>query len=264
VLIPRAVTPPVRPVIALHGHGTGGASHLIGRIVNATTRDEEEAHIRAHNYDYARQLAQQGFFVVAPEQRGFGVRMESQPELVDGGPLSIWRSSCPAVAFNALLLGKTAIGLRVWDVMCTIDYIRARPEPLVDGIGGLGFSGGAMTALFSAALDPRITVAVLSGCLNTFRASIMASVHCPCQYIPGILQVAEMADIAGLIAPRPLLIESGANDALFPIAAARAAYVELQRVYDLLKVPERLAQDFHPDGHRFSGRRAFGWLATWL
>jgi hypothetical protein len=118
--------------------------------------------------------------------------------------------------------------------------------------------------MFSAALDQRITVAVLSGYLSTFRASLMASVHCPCQYIPGIVQVAEMADVAGMIAPRSLLIESGESDALFPISAAREAYATLQRIYELLEAPERLAQDFHPGGHQFSGRRAFGWLAAWL
>ncbi len=265
VLTPRHVEPPYRPVIALHGHGTGGASHTIGLIVDEATCAEEEAHIRVHNCDYGRQLAQHGFMVFVPEQRGFGERMEPWPDMIqmsEGDPM--WRSSCRAVAFNAMLLGKTVIGLRVWDVMRTLDYIGSRPEPMVIGTGCLGLSAGGTTTLFATALEPRITVAVISGYFNTFRASLMAIVHCECNYIPGILEYAEMSDVAGLIAPRPLLIESGTDDPIFPVEATEAAYRELQCVYELLGVPERLDKDIFSGEHQFSGRKAFDWLARWL
>ena len=135
---------------------------------------------------------------------------------------------------------------------------------MVAGLGCLGLSGGGTTTLFATALEPRITVAVISGYFNTFHASIMSIVHCECNYIPNILQYAEMADIAGLIAPRPLLVESGTEDPIFPVQATEAAYRDLQRVYKLLSVPERLDKDIFPGGHRFSGRKAFAWLKQWL
>lgn len=262
VLIPHRSSPPYRPVIALHGHGSGGAAHVVGLIVDEANRAAEEVHIRKHNYDYGRQLAQHGFMVFVPEQRGFGERMEAGPDMVQGDPM--WLSSCRALVFNAILLGKTAIGLRVWDVMRTLDYIRSRPEATVSGVGCLGLSGGGTTTLFAAALDPRITVAVVSGYFNTFRASIMARRHCECNYIPRILQYAEMSDIAGLIAPRPLLVESGTEDDDFPVEGARSAYRELQRIYEALNAPERLDIDVFPGGHQFSGRKAFDWLDRWL
>lgn len=265
VLTPRHVSPPYRPVIALHGHGIGGAAHVVGRILEESLREREEAHIARHNYDYAAQLARHGFMVVAPEQRGLGERLESWPQAItmdDGDP--IWRKSCRSVALNALLLGKTLIGLRVLDVMRTIDYIAARAEPKTTGIGCLGLSGGGTTTLFAAALDPRITVAVISGYLNTFRDSIMSIPHCDCNYLPGILQYAEMADIAGLIAPRPVLIESGTRDPIFPIAASKAAFEELSQVYRLLGTPERLKHEIFEGEHRFFGCEAFSWLDSWL
>lgn len=265
ILTPHRVLPPYRPVIALHGHGIGGAAHLIGRMVNEETRVEEEAHIRAHNYDYAAQLAQRGFMVFAPELRGFGERLETWPNMVtvaEGNPM--WTSSCRALSFNAMLLGKTIVGLRVWDVMRTVDYLRSRPEPMVAGLGCTGLSGGGMITLYAAALEPRITVAIPSGYFNSFRASIMPTIHCECNYVPGILRYAEMSDIAGLIAPRPLLIESGTEDHIFPVQATEAAYEEVRRVYELLGVPERLDKDIFVGGHRFSGRKAFDWLDRWL
>jgi len=265
VLTPRRASPPFRPVIALHGHGMGGAAHLIGRIVNDDLAGREAAHIAQHNYDYAAQLARHGFLVFAPEQRGLGERIEARPGTVtmdDGDP--IWQKSCRSIAFNAMLLGKTVIGLRVLDVMRTIDYIAQRPEPVVPGLGCLGLSGGGTTALFASALDSRITVAVVSGYLNTFRDSIMAIQHCECNYIPGILKVAEMSDVAGLIAPRPLLVESGTQDPIFPMSGSRRAYAEVSRVYELLGAAGRLKADVFEGAHRFSGREAFDWLNRWL
>jgi len=262
VLIPRHVDPPYRPVIALHGHGSGGAAHVVGLTVDPITQAVEAEHIRLHNYDYGRQLAQQGFLVFVPEQRGFGERMESHPGMIFGSEL--WRSSCRALAYNALMVGKTLLGLRVWDVMRTLDYIASRPEPMVDGVGCLGLSGGGTTTLYSAALDPRITVAVLSGAFGDFHSSILTTIHCDCNYLPGILQDAEMADIAALIAPRPLLVENGTDDPIFPAAATRAACAQVAAAYALLGVEERLALDVFVGGHQFHGVKAFPWLKKWL
>ena len=262
VLTPRNVEPPYRPVIALHGHGSGGAAHLLGVPRSEETRQAETAHIEVHNYDYAHQLARQGFMVFVPEQRGFGERMEAQHGLIFGQEM--WQSSCRALAYNAMLLGKTVLGLRVWDVMRTLDYIASRPETTSAGVGCVGLSGGGTTTLYAAALEPRITAAVVSGAFGSFRSSIMGTIHCDCNYVPGILQYAEMADIAALIAPRPLLIENGTEDPIFPVDATRAASEEVGRVYALLGASERLDQDIFQGGHRFSGNKAFEWFARWL
>jgi dienelactone hydrolase len=258
VLLPHATLTPLHPVIALHGHGPGGARPLVGLAA-----DEAEAEsMRVYHYDYARQLVRRGFAVFAPVQRGFAERMEEPPLREKSG--TVWQSSCRAVAVNALLLGRNLLGLRVWDVMRLLDYISARPEPLSASIGCVGLSGGGMAALFSAALDERIACAVVSGYFNTFRHSIMAIDHCLCNYVPGILQYAEMADIAGLLAPRPLLVESGTGDPIFPVAATRRALEELSRVYAAFDAQERLDADFFEGEHRWNGAKAYDWLSRWL
>ena len=95
------------------------------------------------------------------------------------------------------------IGWRVHDVMRTIDWIGTRKELDVSRVGCMGISGGGTCTLFSAALEPRIRAAMVSGYLNTFRDSVFSLSHCIDNYIPGILNWAEMYDVAGLIAPRP-------------------------------------------------------------
>ena len=82
------------------------------------------------------------------------------------------RSVVPAGGRGALLLGQTMIGWRVWDVMRTIDYIATRKELDAKRVGCMGISGGGTCTLFSAALEPRIKAAMVSGYLNTFRDSI--------------------------------------------------------------------------------------------
>ena len=49
-----------------------------------------------------------------------------------------------------------------------------------------------------------------------------------------------MADIAALIAPRPLVIEHGERDHIFPIGATRAAFTQLPPVWEELgaRAPE--------------------------
>ena len=262
VLIPRHVNPPYRAVIALHGHGSGGAAHLLGRTRHAATREQEIEHIAAHNYDYAHQLACRGFLVFAPEQRGFGERMETDPGMTFGEAMG--RSSCRSLAFNALLMGRTVLGMRVWDVMRTLDYIATRPEETRPGVGCVGLSGGGTTTLYATIVEPRITVAVLSGAFSSFRSSIMSTIHCDCNYLPGILQYVEMADLAALIAPRPLLIEAGTQDPIFPVDEVKLASTQVARVYALLGMPERFDQDIFEGGHRFSGKKTFDWFAHWL
>ena len=89
----------------------------------------------------------------------------------------------------------------------------------------------------------------------------MATIHCECNYVPGILRFAEMADLAALIAPRPLLIEAGTADPIFPVDAVRAGCAEVARAYALLGVDGNFDQDIFEGGHRFSGAKAFDWLA---
>jgi len=258
VLIPHAYDGTgLKPVIALHGHGTWGGAAII-----KTPDDPLGAELNQQlNYDYAGQLARRGYMVFVPELRGFGLRLE---ELDHQEGEAQWISSCYAVSVNALLLGKTLLGLRVYDIMRLIDYIGTRPEPLPDTLGCVGLSGGGMLTLFTAALDQRITCAVVSGYFNTFRHSIMAVRHCLCNFVPGIVQIAEMVDIAGVIAPRPLLIETGTQDPIFPTAATQRAYRELQKIYTVFKAEQSLDIDIFEAEHAWSGAKAYDWLAQSL
>ena len=73
--------------------------------------------------------------------------------------------------------------------------------------------------------------------MNTFRDSIGSISHCMDNYVPGILNWAEMYDIAGLAAPRPLFIESGQKDDIFPIESSVDSYKKVSAIYEVFERP---------------------------
>ena len=131
-------------------------------------------------------------------------------------------------------------------------------------MGCVGISGGGMATQFAAALDERIKAAFISGYLNSFRDSVMSLAHCVDNYVPGILNWCESSDIAGLIAPRPLFVESGDRDPIFPVEASRQAFVEVKRIYDVFGSTDLGEHHVFSAGHEFNGSRGIPFLVKSL
>jgi hypothetical protein len=199
-----------------------------------------------------------GYATFALEQLGFGARRDAAAR--KAGPAE---NSCRPAACAALLFGQTMIGLRVWDAMRAIDYLATRPEIDIHRVATLGASGGGTTSLFTAAVDDRVQVGVVSAYFNTFRDSIVSISHCPDNYVPGLVHDMEMSDVAGLIAPRCLFVESGRLDRIFPIEGSQRAVEHTRQIYRTLGVPERMGYEAHEGGHEFSGTGAFEFLKRW-
>ena len=113
-------------------------------------------------------------------------------------------------------------------------------------------------------MEPRIRAAFASCSLNTFRDSIMSVSHCIDNYVPGILNWAEMYDVAGLIAPRPFFAESGEKDAIFPIAASRASFARVKQIYDVFGAADLTGQETFDAAHSFWGKQGLPFLARHL
>ncbi len=255
VLIPKDLKlGETRPaLLCAHGHGNGKDD-----VIGATHGDAERIRwVKEANYDYARQFALKGYVTMGPDWRGFGER--------GLGYKFPGRDGCNVIQLKASLLGLNPLTLNVWDAIRCIDYLETRPDVKPDRIGMVGLSYGGTLTVFTAALDQRVKTAVVSGYLNSFKAFALGLGNfCGSQIVPGLLRYSEMWDIAGLIAPRPVLVESGTLDEGFPIEAARFAFAKLKRVYEVLGVPERCDLDEFEGGHRFNGAKAVGWIARWL
>jgi dienelactone hydrolase len=245
---------PFAPVIALPGHGRG-----VDDIVGIDEHGRDRTVKAAYEYDYAIQIVEHGMAAVAIEPVAFGCRRDAITKAKGQAT-----SACQPVGGSALLLGQTILGWRVYDTMRTIDWIATRPELDAARVGCLGCSGGGTCTLFTAALDTRVRAAMASSSLNTFRDSIMSVSHCIDNYVPGILNWAEMHDVAGLVAPRPLFAEGGLRDDIFPIAATRASFERVKKVYEILGAADRAELEVFDGPHGFWGKRGLPFLAQHL
>lgn len=254
IVVPTQGKGPFPTVICIPGHGRG-VDDIVGIDKEGTDRKAKEG----YQFDFALQIAEQGMAAVAVEPLGFGCRRGKVAKKA-----SVTASSCQPSAGAALLFGETMIGWRVLDTMRTIDLIETRAELDSKRIGCMGISGGGTATLFSSALEPRIKAALISGYLNTFKDSILSLSHCIDNYVPGILHWAEMSDIAGLIAPRPVWVESGEKDNIFPIAASKQAFAEVRKVYELFGVADKCGHEVFDAGHQFSGARGIPFLRAQL
>jgi hypothetical protein len=139
------------------------------------------------------------------------------------------------------------LGERIWDGMCAATYLLSRPD-VTGGLGCTGHSGGGTTALWLAALDERISTVLVSGYFNSFRGSILAMEHCECNYVPGILTLAEMGDIAALIAPRPFCALNGEQDEIYPVEYVHEQFATVRRAYELHVAIHACKLSIHPGG----------------
>lgn len=254
VLIPKTKLEKAPGVVAIHGHGYGSKA-VVGLTADGSPMKEEEYH-----KSFAVELAKRGVVVIVPELVGFGDRKLKRDRGI-GKPTD---NSCYMLASQLLLFGKTLAGLRVAECKRVIDFVMTLD--VVDGskIGCMGISGGGLVAAFTSALDERICATVISGYTNTFKSSIMSRRHCLDNYIPQILNYAEMPELIGLIAPRPLFIEAGANDHLFPVISVHEAIEKLRAIYHSFDATGHLQSHIFPGGHEICGEKSFDWLIAQL
>jgi dienelactone hydrolase len=246
-----------RAVVCLHGHGHG-KDDVVGEPGHGTLEERaaNEAHINAHNYDYARQFARRGFVALAPEARGFGERAE--------GP----EAECYVPGVVSLLLGIPISGQRLSDDLSAVDYLSTLAGVDAARIGCVGLSEGGKRTLYLAALDDRIRAAVISGYFCTLTGAIREWSRLEnwdiCNYVPGLLRYADYPDLAALIAPRPLLVECATDDPLYEQQAVQAALDLTARAYATQGAPDHFDVDTFTGGHRWSGRKSLDWIDRWL
>ena len=254
LLTPAGSKPPFAPVLCIPGHGRG-----VDDIVGIDSSGQDRTAKVTYQYDFAVQCVEHGMAAVAIEPMSFGCRRDAKTIA-----RSLEANVCQPTAGSALLLGQTMIAWRVFDMMRTIDWIGTRPELDAKRVGCMGISGGGMATLFAAAVDPRIQASLVSGYLNIFRECVMSISHCIDNYIPGLLNWAEMYDIAGLIAPRPVFFESGAQDNIFPIAASRASFARVQKIYEVFGAAGVTGHEVFDGPHSFSGKQGLPFLSKHL
>ncbi|HEY5250324.1 MAG TPA: alpha/beta fold hydrolase [Acidimicrobiales bacterium] len=245
LLIPNDRVEAGPAVLAAHGHGPGKS--LVCGL------DETDA----PNGDYAVQLVRRGYVVLAPDMRCFGERLDWNPPD---------HYACDTNLVHAVMAGENPLAQNLWDMARALDVLEA--HPLVDPgrIGMVGLSYGGTMTLFLAALDERVAACVVSCYFSSWAESHkMPWNMCGSQVLVGMLGQIEHVDLGALIAPRPMLVESGLHDDLFSHAVAADGCRRLGAVYRSLGADDdRIVHDVFDGGHQWHGVAALPFLDRWL
>ena len=232
LLVPDGAERDPRPaVVAVHGHGT--------------TKDSITAPDGDDGVDYGHRLAAAGLVVLAPDLRGFGERSDWTPED---------HYHCDVDLVNAVLVGTTPLAQNLWDMARCIDVLQSLPFVDRDRIGVCGWSYGGTIALFLAAWDQRVTAALVSCYLSSIPSSHRMPWNlCGSQVLPGMADELDHAQLAALVAPRSLIVESARDDLIFPLDAARSSVAAARLAYEAAGAADRITHVVVDGDHRFDG-----------
>lgn len=212
-------------------------------------------------------LAKNGFvvFVIDP------ISQSERVQLTDDAGKSLTRGSTTEhtlLNLSSNLLGTSVAAYEFLDNQCGLDYLLIRKEVDSNKIAVLGNSGGAMQAIYFAAVDDRIKAIVPCSYLAS-RENTLATTGAAdgCAQIPNEgSALLEMSDYLIAAAPKPTLVLAGKYD-FIPYHGTLQSYHDLEKVYSSLGTPEKLSLFTYDDGHGISKpkrERAVQWLRKWF
>jgi hypothetical protein len=227
-------------ILCWHGHGAFGKEPVMG---NDSTCDLKNA-IKDFNYDYGWQMAKAGFITFAIDWIGCGERNDNnKPNFKshNGG-----RDWCNLYYLHATMLGMTSISINITHGKAAIDFVCSLPEVDENRIGVMGLSGGGTMTLWTALCDERIKATEII-CYSDLWAyfGIRDLNYCGMQVAPGLFKLVDLPELQGLLAPKPLLIDIGANDGCFKIDTANRCFAKVKDIYKAAGAEESLELDLH-------------------
>lgn len=282
LLVPASANEGTPVFLCPPGHN-GAGKYTVAGVRGARAIEES---IEKYNYDFGWQLARLGYVAFCPDVRGFGERREMLEDTREL-PLAM-KGDCYWLAHMGEPIGIPVLGMLSWDLMRCVDFLQeytitkdGKLRHLTDGahtdsearrwnperIIAFGFSGGAMQSLYLSALDERIHASFLSGYMYGFRDSLLQmNRNCSCNYVPHLMEHFDMGDIASLIAPRRLMIQSCREDRL----AGTRGLTNVQEQVDIIRAnyavtgsAEHVQQDIEDGPHHLDTRHLQD-IAKWL
>jgi cephalosporin-C deacetylase-like acetyl esterase len=208
---------PLRDLLGLDPElATPGISEIAGSSRDGTKLllciNGNEARDWREETEFLRELAQHGFAVSLIDPRGVG---RLRP------PLRIWGRDYADplegveenIAYNAFLVGKSLVGMRVTDVLMAVRKIMKPVKP--QKVVLCGRRDAALIACLAAAVEPSITHVAAEELLLSYRpffAARGAPINAA-SILPGILEhFGDVGDVLAEVAPRRVLISAGVSE----------------------------------------------------
>ncbi|MBI5095176.1 MAG: dienelactone hydrolase family protein [Candidatus Hydrogenedentes bacterium] len=258
MLIPKTGKKSYATILCPHGHGFGAKAGISG----AGGHPDIEAAFKLYNADYGRVFCRAGFVTLCPDARGFGERQER------AAAGDVLNSSCNYLNHMAIPLGQTVTGMWVHDLQRLIDYAATRPECDMSRLGCAGLSGGGLQTLWLTALDERIKAAIDSGYFYGVKESLLDLYeNCSCNYVPHLWEYVVHGDLGALIAPRPLMVQTGDEDPLNGASKLKNVTPQLgiaRKTYKVLGAAKHLQHDVFHGQHRWDNAHTVPFMVKYL
>ena len=246
LLVPKGIPPGERRAVVVCQHG------LEGRPIDTITGEGTEGF--AAYKAFAARLARRGYVVYTPQNPYRGQDR-----------------------FRVLQRKANPLGLSLFSVIVaqherSLDVLAALPFVDPARIGFYGLSYGGKTAMRVPALVPRYALSICSGDFNDWIRKVVTTGHGTSYMFHGEYEmtewnmghVANYAELAWLIAPRPFMVERGHRDGCAPDEWVAAEYAKARLAYVRMGIPERTEIEWFDGPHTINGDGTFRFLDRFL
>lgn len=231
-------------VVALH------PTHAIGK-------DVVDGRSERPNRGYAKELANAGYVVIAPDYPSFGqyAGYDFAGDRYKSGTLKA-----------------------VWNHMRCVDVLRQRSDVDGENIGAMGHSLGGHNAIFLGVMDQRVKAVVSSCGWTPFHDYKQGNITgwTSDRYMPALRTEFgldpdrvpfDFPELIAALAPRAFFSNSPLGDANFDYRGVEKTAPAARRIYELYKSPDKLRfayPDAKHDFPRVTRQESFRFLAKWL
>jgi len=231
-------------IVALH------PTHKIGK-------DVVDGRSQRPNRGYAKELAELGYIVIAPDYLSFGEYSDYDFE---------------ADRYKSGTLKA------VWNHMRCVDLLEARDDVDSDNIGAIGHSLGGHNAIFLGVMDERVKAVVTSCGWTPFRDYKEGNITgwTSNRYMPALRDEYELdpdrvpfdfPELVAAIAPRAFFSNSPLWDANFDYRGVEKAAPVARRIFELYEVPDKMRIAYPDAEHDFPQavrEESYRFLGKWL
>lgn len=239
-IVPKSLKTGEKAPLIVSMHGGGGSPEVA------------LFHGGANYHDMVRGGVKRGYIVFAP-QHLFSA---------EGFPKDIRNRTDERLR----LVGTSLTAVEIAKITRSLDLLLERPEVDRNRVGMVGLSYGGYYTLVTAAVDPRIRVAVCS-CYYGVQEGRYArdELSIPSDFrFPDRFTLFRDADLAALVCPRALQIQAGSKDGVDHREAGVLRARESAAYYSELGLPERFQHLVFEGGHEFHDPSAWEFVAKHL
>ena len=249
LLLPKDIKPGERRPTVVCQHGVENRPTDV-----ADPNDDVPEKNVAIYHRYAVRLAEMGFVVYAPQN----------PYIGNDHFRNIHHMGHPVkLAIYSFILGQHEQML---------NWLASQPFVNPEKIGYYGLSYGGRTAVHVPPLLERYALSICTAdfnentwkttnVLNAYSYMTMGNYDA---YYFNAANVANYGELAGLMAPRPFMVERGHKDTVSIDEMVAHEYAKVSRLYAKLGLPERTEIDFFDGVHEIHGVKSFAFLRRYL